>query len=560
MATLGTALLVFGSSARSEAQTALPHITAVAPSGGQRGTTVELTVSGINIGRGTGLIFEGAGLTVESVTPEKPAPPAPPKPGEKPAAPPKNPAGKLVARVRIAPDAALGIHPMRVLTPLGPSNIARFAVGQWPEAAEKEPNNSAEQAQVVRFPVTINGRIDPAEDVDVFRFHAEAGHTLVFDLLADRVDSPLDSTLLLQDAGGRELAFNDDFNGTDSLLAYTIPTSGDYFVCVRDLHNQGSANHTYRLSMGEFPYVTGTFPMGGRPGATVPVELLGFNLGAAPTTRVTLPADAAPGALPMTLALPTGICNLVTLAVGEAPELMEIEPNDDPARAQGLPVPGTVNGRISPPSGSSGPDVDCYRFRAAKGQKLVLEVIARRYGSALDSLLTVTDAAGKELAVNDDAVGKDSRLEFTAPESGEYLARITDLQDRGGPEYAYRFCITLAVPDFRLSFTPDRLAVGQGGRVPLAVTAERLNGFDGEIAVEVSGLPDGVRIVGPARIRAGQKETRLVLAAAPDAALQAAAFRVTGAATLDGGRSAARRRAWRRSSAMTTGFCAPWSY
>src|SRR5439155_16127770 len=138
-----------------------------------------------------------------------------------------------------------------------------------------------------------------------------------------------------------------------------------------------------------------------------------------------------------------------------------------------------------------------------------------------------------ELATNDDAMGKDSRLEFTAPATGEYLARVTDLQERGGPEYTYRLTLALAVPDFRLSFTPDRLAVGRGGRTPLAVTAERLNGFEGEIVVEVAGLPTGVRVAGPSRIRAGQKSAIVVLTAPPDAAVEASAFRVGGAAAID---------------------------
>lgn len=280
--------------------------------------------------------------------------------------------------------------------------------------------------------------------------------------------------------------------------------------------------------------MTAAFPAGGKPGETVPMKLCGFNLGPTRSAHVTLPADAAPGLLPMTLALPAGVSNPITLAVADTPELIEVEPNDDAAQAQKVPVPATIDGRISPTRASAGPDADCYRFVAQKGQKLVLEVTARRCGSPLDSVLSILDAAGKELATNDDAVGKDSRLAFTAPATGEYLARVTDLQERGGPEYTYRLSIALAAPEFRLTFTPDRLAVGRGGRTALAVTAERLGDFEGEIAVEVAGLPKGVTVAGPSRIRAGQKSTILVLTAPPDAAIEASAFRVSGAATIDG--------------------------
>ena len=127
---------------------------------------------------------------MESVTAEKPAAPAPAKEGEKPPEPPKNPEGKLTARVRIAPDAAPGVRAMRVLTPIGPSDIAWFTVGQWPEVAEKEPNNTREQAQVISFPATVSGKVEPGEDVDLFRFHAAAGQTLVFEVLAARLEFP----------------------------------------------------------------------------------------------------------------------------------------------------------------------------------------------------------------------------------------------------------------------------------------------------------------------------------------------------------------------------------
>src|SRR5205085_5625368 len=140
---------------------------------------------------------------------------------------------------------------------------------------------------------------------------------------------------------GHELALNDDFNGKDSLLVFTVPTDGDYFLVLRDLNNQGGSDHPYRLTMGEIPYVISAFPMGGQPGASVPLQLDGYNLGAAKPTPVTLPAS--PDVAPMALTLPGGLSNPITLAVEatepSATEVMEAEPNDDPARAQRIPVP-----------------------------------------------------------------------------------------------------------------------------------------------------------------------------------------------------------------------------
>jgi hypothetical protein len=544
LAVLGAAFLALWGAVPSQGQTSWPRITSVVPSGAQRGTVVEITVSGINVGAATGILFEGTGLSVESITPEpSPPPPTPPAAGARPVDPPKNRTGKVVATVRIAADAEPGLRAMRVLTPLGPSDIAFFVVGQWPEVEEQEPNNTRAQAQSVTFPSTVAGRTSPGEDVDVFRFQAREGQTLVFDVFATRMESPLDSILMIQDANGRELALNEDSNGADSLLAFSAPRTDEYFLVLRDLRHQGSTNHVYRLTLGEIPYVTAVFPAGGRPGETVELELKGYNLGDRRTTRVTIPGDAPPGPRPMTLPLGERASNPVTLTMGEIPEAVETEPNDDPAQAQLLTTPGMVFGRILAPgteanARAGGPmapkDVDHFRFRAAKQQRLILEVMARRSGSSLDSMLVVTDAKGKEIAVNDDGAGKDSRVDFTAPEEGEYIARISDLHGRHGPNFGYRFSIGFPTPDFSLTFTPDRLTVGPGGRIPITVTAQRTNFFDGEIAIEVKDLPKGVSVVGPARIRAGQRETTIVLSAATDAVPQTTAFRVIGTATVDG--------------------------
>jgi hypothetical protein len=326
----------------------------------------------------------------------------------------------------------------------------------------------------------------------------------------------------------------------------TLPADGEYLLVLRDLRYRGGDRHLYRLSMGELPYVTAAFPGGGRAGESLDLDLIGFNLGTGTRARVALPSEAPPEPLARALPLPGGFSNPVSLDVDEGPETKEAEggarttnnqqpaTNNDPSTAEPIPAPGTVSGRLLA-VGGAGSDTDCYRFRAEKGQRLLLEVAARRLGSELDSVLSVQDAAGKELAGNDDVEGggKDSRLEFTAPEAGEYVARVRDLHDRQGPGFFYRLHLT-AGPDFRLTFFPDRPAVGRGGRVPITVKASRTNGFDGEIAIEVSGLPEGVRLLGPARIRAGRGEAHLLLAAAADAPLSSAALRVTGTATVDG--------------------------
>ena len=85
--------------------------------------------------------------------------------------------------------------------------------------------------------------------------------------------------------------------------------------------------------------------------------------------------------------------------------MLEKEPNNRQENAQRVTLPVIVNGRIDRPG-----DWDVFRFDGRAGEEIVAEVSARRLNSPLDSLLRLTDAAGRELAVNDDAEDKGAAL------------------------------------------------------------------------------------------------------------------------------------------------------
>jgi hypothetical protein len=97
---------------------------------------------------------------------------------------------------------------------------------------------------------------------------------------------------------------------------------------------------------------------------------------------------------------------------------------------------------------------------------------------------------------NDDGgpgYGKDSYLVFTAPSDGKYFVRIRDVLGHGGDSYAYRMTIAEPAPRFTVSVSPANPNVPRGGRVPITVTATRIDGFDGEIEVELKDLPEGIQ-------------------------------------------------------------------
>lgn len=125
---------------------------------------------------------------------------------------------------------------------------------------------------------------------------------------------------------------------------------------------------------------------------------------------------------------------------------------------------------------------------------------------------------------NDDGgpgYGKDSRLHFTAPADGDYTVRLSDVRGLTGYDYAYRLTVREPHPDYQLSVNPRNPNVPAGGRIPLTVTALRLDDFDGPIPVKVKDLPAGMH-ASDAVILRGQKSTTVILSADSNASLDAA--------------------------------------
>jgi hypothetical protein len=503
-------------------------LTQVYPAGVQRGTTSEVTVSGSrNFAGAYKVLFEGKGLSAEIV------PPAPEKAESGKAKEGKD--GKksidtVTLKVTTAADAAVGVRELRVATPRGVSSTGLVVVGDEPEAREQEPNDTPEQAQSLALPVTVNGRIQAAEDVDQFRFTAHAGEQIAFSVLAARLEDKIhdlqehiDPLIIVRDSSGREVARADDTYGADPLLIHRFEADGEYRVEIRDVRYHGNPNWVYRLTITRRPWVTAVLPLAARPGETAELHLVGANLGAAPIPW-TAPKDAAPGVRDVQLRQGDALTNSVPVWVSDLPERLKPE-GDEPLR---LDLPCGVSGRISAEN-----ETDSFVFHAAKGQRFVFEVEARRLGSALDPVLSLEDAKGKELASNDDAVGKDSRLEWEAPEDGNYTLLLRDLNSRGGQEFVYHLAARRQQPDFSLECDGDKAQIGPGGGTAWYVKVKRSGGFEGDVALSVRGLPEGVTAI-CGTVPSKMKEGCVLLTAAPGAKIDARNVQVVGTATLPG--------------------------
>jgi hypothetical protein len=171
--------------------------------------------------------------------------------------------------------------------------------------------------------------------------------------------------------------------------------------------------------------------------------------------EVTVDAEAAPGARELRLVTGTGITNPMVFQVGQAPEVRELEPNNQQAYMplRGLPrdfnlpepaaltVPVVLNGQILPG------DVDRFRLHANQGSRLLIKAHARTLIPYLadavpgwfQAVVALYDDQGKEVAyADDDRFNPDPVLSCTLPKTGDYELEIRDAIYRGREDFVYR--------------------------------------------------------------------------------------------------------------------------
>lgn len=546
----------------AQAQLPRPHLTSLSRIGVRVGESVETTVRGTDLEGAERLWFDHPGITADRV-----------KDG--------------VFRVTARPDAPLGCHDVRVVGRFGVSNPRTFVIGDRPETAETEPNNSPDRANPVEIGFLINGAIDGATDVDHFAFTARRGQRLFIELDAERVESRLDATIRLSGPAGTEIAESRDVMGADPFLDIVIPADGRYVLKVHDAIYGGAPDYAYRLTIHEGPYLDAISPCAASVGGTRRFRWIGRGLGAGATVEPALsaggpalevlesavslapddlvgPADARPpglltssasafGRRGFEIALaqagasgrPAWRSRSLFVADTDLPIDLEHEPND-PDHPQIITPPCDVSGAFHP----SG-DVDLYQFQGKKGDIWWIEAVADRMGSSADPSIVVRKPGAKgapptDLARADDSPDQglgarfntqtvDPRLRWSVPEDGPYQIEISDLygSQRGHPRLAYRLVVRKEQPDFDLVLTPyDALPDGSatvraGGRALAVVAVVRHDGFAGAIRVEAHSLPQGVHM-DPVTIAANQSLAPVVLEADEKAATSVGLVQLVG--------------------------------
>ncbi len=506
-----------------------PKIFSVYPLSAQQGTSVELEILGEFLSNTTSIEFDCQDLVWTRTTQVS--------------------SGKVRGIVTISPHTPLGPHILRAATLDGYSTSDMFNVGQFPSILEHEPNDLLSQVQEIpTLPVEIEGRMDVAEDMDLFRFRAHSGELWTFDLRSIEYGSGLEAKLFLLDAAGSPIAFNDDRDDVDETpyIEHTFRSDGNYYLKLDQFRGvrgfSWGKNSTYTLRISQLPHIYSVSPLGAQIGHRSTIWLSGSALqdleevyltevrrgeyarmtypytmpihfrpdpptgnevrriggkivSRAPTraeVEFLIPDGIRPGLWHLWAQGSKGIADCMNLDITESREYDETKAS----QADWRKGPFVINGRLGHPG-----EQDVFRIEGQAGQPLHFWTLATQLGSPyLDTVLQLRDGGTKKLAENDDVVpgigaligNPDSTLYYTPREDGLLFLTVKDRIGRGGADCQYRLNVKSERPGFQLVTVPENVAVAKGGSAEIKVQLIREAGFEGEISVWFEGMPPGV--------------------------------------------------------------------
>ena len=452
---------------------ASPQLSQITPAGAQRGTEIEVQLTGTRLADAEALLLSEPGIEIKQVDPVKD--------------------NQVKVRLVVAKDCPLGPHGLRLRTASGISNLLTFSVGALQEVSETEPNGEFDKPQEIPLGSTVNGAVS-SEDVDYFLVNAKKGERVSVEVEGLRLgESFFDPYVAILAPNRFVLAADDDTTliRQDAAAVIVAPEDGPLIVEVRESAFGGSNRCRYRLHVGEFPRPFGVFPPGGQPGQNIEITWLGDPKGEW-KQQVALPKQGNEDHEVFASNVDGIAPSANVFRLNDLPNVIEAEPNNVTADATPFEGKAALNGRIAEPG-----DSDSFRFAAKKGQAYHIRVYARQLRSPLDSVLSVRRSKGQNVASNDDSNGPDSYVRFAAPEDDEYVITVRDHLGQGGPLFFYRIEVVpiqpqmvVGVKEFR-SFVDTTIATPKGNRAAAMLTVQRTD-FGGEVDVSLEGLPQGL--------------------------------------------------------------------
>ncbi|MFN5466974.1 MAG: PPC domain-containing protein, partial [Pirellulaceae bacterium] len=480
-----------------------PELARWFPTGGQRGTTLE--------------------LKAEGTLPDWPI-----------SAVASDPRIALVAKetkgvfeVTIAPEVPPGLVTIRLHGPQGASVAKPWMIGGMPEVLEAEPNNGVMEAQsIASLPAAVSGRLEKSGDVDLYRVALTAGQQLVVQAIANRgLDAPLDSCLELLNTKGLVVARNHDSRGLDPMLVFIAPEPGEYLVRLYGFPSNpdstiglvGGEAMVYRLLISTGPWIDAVLPLALSKAHPNSVQPVGWNL---PEAITATPRQVDPQSL----------ADQVRWHPDWAEGYSHFAADLLPYPSRRLEATATVQlpQAIEPPvmlSGQLGLADQrlAVQWPVTKESRWRIHLESQALGLPVDGLLELWDAEGKRLVRQDDGgVEGDPKLDWKSPFDGVVTLRISDLFGHGSAEHLFRVSVLPIEPSFRIHRAEDLVRGEVGKPVEIAVEVERRDGWNSPLEISVEGLPEGMQCPPVRSENEGDSAKKVVLQWTSDRPLQQA--------------------------------------
>jgi len=479
---------------------AQPELVSMFPFGGQPGTSFQATIRGRSLDHVTLVWFdcEHLSATITGVKADPAA--ASGSSGSKRKKGSSAPAQLLSIDVMVGPDAAVGTHSMRIVTPGGVSNDILVRIHAEPAVLESGVDHSVPAAAqpISTLPAVITGKLTGGGELDYYAVEAREGETLRFDGLSS--GTGLDPSLTLFELTGSwfrqdrltELAFHDDevwYPGlpAHARITYKFAKTGRFLIRVSGFLGEGRADNFYQLCI--------------RRTSDGPLEADAMR-----------PAHLTPASSDLSWRertwkrelKPDRLTALWARTAGTADE--KAPPEIAPLRLTGqqpVPVslPALLEGTIERPA-----QVHRVKFSVKANDRIALEVETLRATiPEFNPYLRIVSVSGDEAFTNvhstvntcGDTILKQiqPKTTYSFPRAGEFILEIRDITHTyAGPDFAYRVFLRRQVPHVgEVRSAEEQINLVAGDVTKLSVQTDQEEGFDGQIALTVEGLPEGVR-------------------------------------------------------------------
>lgn len=511
-----------------------PEIVSIFPAGGRQGSQLEISIQGTGLGNVYGVWFDTGSLrgSVQGIEPVELLETSGAGPRKELKKLKKFPGHQVSLGIEVDPAAKVGIHSVRLVSSSGLSNALAFLVHAEPVVTETENfKGTAANAQPVKFPVVISGKIDDEGEVDFYSFEVAKNQELLFEAFTRTGQNPnpsagrgFDAQLTLYESGESWFDSNrlhrlaNSYHPpplqTITAVHHRFSESGRYFLRIGAFLGVIGPGYSYQLLIAP---AEGFSVLGDRGSASDWDErvfsrrleqhhLLAIASRTVVTSEVRHPVPEEFGGDLTGSEEKTKV--FASTAPFELPEVIlathEVEPNNLPSEAAQVTLPSTLEGVIGHPG-----DVDYFRFSVERDQRLSFEIeTPNSYPPFFNPRLGVFGNGGQEeLFTNtykfiagdgDDWINRlEPKTIYTFNREGEYVIEVRDMTSRHGhSSFKYRILIRDQIPHMgKVVLKEDRVNLKVDGAKRLTLTAEYEESYHGAVVFAVENLPVGVEAV-----------------------------------------------------------------